>query len=425
MNAQQAIEWIHNARYTGSKHGLDNMRALLAALGNPQDALKCVHVAGTNGKGSICCMVERGLRNCGLRTGLYTSPFLSKYNERISLCGEPISDVQLAHVAGIIRDEVERLGLEPTSFELGTAIAFCFFAMQKVDAAVIEVGLGGRLDPTNVIRPVVCAVSSISLDHTKLLGDTVEQIAYEKAGIIKPGVPVVLHPQQERVRKVFADVCEQRGGDLYDLSASEMDIVDQDAHGTWFAAQLPVWGRVEAQIKLPGVHQVGNAMVALTLLGLLQPLFELDKECALQGVSSARWPGRLEWIGERALLDGAHNEGGAKALVNFVRQHLQGRPVVLLTAMMSDKAVDKVSGQFAKIADRAVVTRVDEPRAVDAQALAQRYKDLGVEAVVNQNVLSALRQATDLCGEEGVLLVSGSLYLVGAVRPLLMGEDWL
>ena len=206
MTEQEAIEKIHSVYPTGCKNGLENMRALMAKLGNPQDALTMVHVAGPNGKGSCCAMIERVLRAAGYRTGLYTSPYIEVYNERIRLNGEPIAGDKLAALVESVWpavEECEKEGVHVTEFELGTALAFCCFAREKVDVAVIEVGLGGRLDPTNIIRPAVSVITEVGMDHMQILGDTLEQIALEKAGIMKPGVPVVLGRQEKAARGVL------------------------------------------------------------------------------------------------------------------------------------------------------------------------------------------------------------------------------
>lgn len=424
MNAQQAIEWIHGARYQGEKVGLRNTRALLEALGSPDRQLRMIHVAGTNGKGSVCAMTERALRACGLKTGLYTSPFLSRYNERIRLNGAPIEDEKLAQTANRVYDAARMLetayDIHPTSFELGTALALEFFRQEKVDAAIIETGLGGRLDPTNVIAPRVCGIATIALDHMEVLGGTLEAIAREKAGIIKPGVPVALYPQKDSVRSIFQQTAREKGAVLLDLADAQVDMLQEDARGSRFRVSMPGYAPREVSIALPGRHQVGNAVLALAMLRLLGREMTLDEEKLIQGMAQARWPGRLEWLGN-VLLDGGHNEEGARALCTYAERHLKGRKIVLLTAMMKDKAVHEALGWLAQISKEAVTTTLDMPRAMPAEDLAAIYRENGVQAAAVKEAKAALEEARRLAGADGVVLVSGSLYLVGLLRPLLPG----
>lgn len=424
MNAQQAIEWIHGARYKGEKVGLRNTRALLEALGNPDRGLNMVHVAGTNGKGSVCALTERALRACGLKTGLYTSPFLSRYNERFRLNGAPIEDERLAQVADKVYDAARMLeaayGIHPTSFELGTALAMEFFKQEKVDVAVIETGLGGRLDPTNVIAPKVCGIATIAMDHMKVLGDSLEAIAGEKAGIIKRGVPVALYPQPDSVRAVFERAAQAADAPLLDLSGAKVEILREDALGSRFRVEMPGYVPREVSISLPGRHQMNNAVLALAMLRLLGKEMALDEERLIQGLALARWPGRLEWLGN-VLLDGGHNEEGAHALYAYASEHLKGKKMVLLTAMMKDKAVREALSWLSRISTQAVTTTLDMPRAMEAGALAEIYRENGVEALAVEDAHQALLQAQKLAGPDGVVLVSGSLYLVGLLRPDLPG----
>ena len=370
-NAAQAIAWIDGLRYASEKNGLDNMRALAAALGNPQEKLRCVHVAGTNGKGSTCALLERMLRECGLKTGLYTSPYLMRYSERMRVNGVPIDDDTFTRLTERVREAAEALAeqdIRPTWFELGTALAFLWFAEENVDAAVIEVGLGGRLDATNIISPEICLIGPIGLEHTKQLGDTLELIAAEKAGIIKPGVPVAVQRQQtESVRSVFRDIARERGADLFDLTDHPPKDVACHARGAFFA-----WNGHHARIALAGRHQVDNACLALAGLDLLREKgWALDEESALRGLERAVWPARLEWIDDHTLIDGAHNAHGARALAQYVREFLPDRRVVCVLGMMKDKDTDECARIFAGIAHAAVATQIAYQRALPCGELAQ------------------------------------------------------
>ena len=421
-NAAQAIAWIDGLRYASEKNGLDNMRLLMKALGDPQEKLRCIHVAGTNGKGSTCALLERMLRACGLKTGLYTSPYLMRYSERMRVNGEPVGEDAFVALAERVREQAEALaeaGVRPTWFELGTAMAFLWFAEQKVDAAVIEVGLGGRLDATNIITPEVCLIGPIGLEHTKQLGDTLEQIAFEKAGIIKSGVPVVVQRQQgPSVQAVFHRIAEERGAPLFDLADHPPHEVRCDAFGASFR-----YGTHGARISLAGRHQVDNACLALAGLDLLrQTGWQLDEAAAMDGLSRTVWPARLEWINQRTLLDGAHNAHGARALAQYVREFLRGRRIVCVVGMMKDKDTGECAAVFAEIADAAVATQIDYPRALPCEQLALQLAGHGLPAEAVPDEAQAVARARELAGENGIVLICGSLYLAGDLRLLLKDD---
>ena len=422
-NAAQAIDWINGLRYAGEKNGLNNMRALLSRVGNPERQLKMVHVAGTNGMGSTCAMLEKMLRECGLKTGLYTSPYLMRFQERMRVNGVPIDDESLVRIASRVREATEQLlteGVKPTTFELGTAITLLYFAEQRVDIAVIEVGLGGRLDPTNVILPEVCLIAPIGMDHTKVLGDSLPQIAGEKAGIIKEGVPVAVSPQQnEEVMRVFRDAAEKMHAPIMEVRSSEIEVLLADARGAEFSFR----GR-KARIRLAGRHQVENACLALSGAELLKTRgFDLPWEKCLAGLEKAVWPGRLEWIDDHTLIDGAHNPHGARALSAYVREYLAGRKIVPVIGMMGDKDVESCVALYAELAEKIVATQVDYPRAMPAGDLKNLLRTHGVDAEAEATIPAALNRAREIAGEDGVVLICGSLYVAGEARMLLHGDD--
>lgn len=403
---QAALAFIHGAYGKGRKNGLENMRALLARLENPQNDFPAIHVAGTNGKGSVCAFLYAALHCAGLRVGLYTSPFLQRYNERMRVDGLPIPDADLAAITGDVAREVEHLHREdvlPTEFEIGTAVAFLYFARAKVDIAVIEVGLGGRLDPTNVIRPRACAIAAIGLDHTKVLGDTLPQIARQKAGIAKRGVPLVLSAQaDDAVRRAVMDACAAAGAPF--LLAKE---------GTPYP------------LGMAGAHQQQNAAVALEALYMLKAQgFVIPEAAMAQGFARARWPGRLEWVMEAPplLLDGAHNPQGARALAAYVRT-LPKRRTVLLCGILQGKDWRGIVGALSGIADAAVALSPESHRALPAGTLRDGFARENVPAEEAESLEAGLEKARALAGPGGRVVAAGSLYLVGALRTLALGQD--
>jgi dihydrofolate synthase/folylpolyglutamate synthase len=410
-NAKGAIDWIHGARYKGQKNGLENTRALLAALGNPENRFRCAHIAGTNGKGSTAAFTERALRKTGLRTGMYTSPYLIHYNERVQVMGAPIPDDALIDIVNLLVEKTEKLvrgGIMPTTFELGTALAFEYFARMGVEVAVVEVGLGGRFDSTNVISPDVSMIAAIGLDHMKMLGGTVEEIAFEKAGIIKPGVPAVVQEQPENILDVFRGAARERGSRL--TVARMPKILEETAHGARFLLD-----GIEYQTTMNGRHQLLNA--SLAICGLKE--MGADPEAIRRGIALAKWPCRLEWIGG-ALIDGAHNPQGARALRDYLERFFPGEKVVLVTGMMHDKQMEECAEILAPACARVIATKVDEPRAAEPEFLAELYRAQNVGAVCADGVENAVRAAMAL---PGIKVFAGSLYIAGAVRKTLAGDD--
>lgn len=425
--AEEVIAYIHDAQMYSKKVNLSNMRKLLALVGDPHQRLRFVHVAGTNGKGSTCAMVEAVLRAAGLRTGLYTSPYLEVYNERIRIAGESISDELLVACFEPVREAVERLRAEEdircTTFEIGTALALVAFERTGVELAVVEVGMGGVDDPTNVITPLVCAITAIGLDHTEILGDSLEQITAKKAGIAKAGVPLVLHAAPPNVQRIVRVACEQAGAPLIALSGEEVRLLKDTGAEQRVDFALDAWRFPNLRLSLPGAYQRGNAAVALTVLCQLREAgILIPADAIYQGMAQVRWPGRLEWFpgAPQYLLDGAHNAQGMRALRTYVEEHLSGRQLILLTAVLEDKAQEETLDVLSRLAEEAVCTQIPgQPRAWPAGALAAALAQRGCQVQVVEDLTSAIRAAGLLAGTEGVVLCTGSLYLVGAVRGML------
>lgn len=422
MTEQEAIAKIHSVYPSGKKEGLTNMRALLSRLNNPQERLKMVHVAGTNGKGSCCAMLERTLREAGYKTGLYSSPYIERYNERIRIGFVPIEGEKLASLVERIWPHVEdcqKEGCQITEFELGTALAFMAFAEEKVDIAIIEVGLGGRLDPTNIITPQVCVITEVGMDHMHFLGSTIGEIALEKAGIMKRGVPVALGPQQREALGVLMAAAKGRGCEVIDPDAT--NVVESDRSVTF---DVRVGGETikGLTVSLPGRHQSENACAALgALYALRKRGFDIPLEAIRRAMADVKWPGRLERFG-RVLLDGAHNDPGVRALCLYADRWLDKEKTVLLSGMMADKETEKMAQRLSSRVRCCVTTTPSVPRAMPAKELAQAFARQGLKAYAEDEPSVALRRARELAGPEGVVLCAGSLYLIGEIRSLLRKE---
>lgn len=420
LNAQQVIDAIHGSYQTGSKNGHRNVLALLAHMGV---AMKTpyIHVAGTNGKGSTCAMLASVLKAAGYRVGLYTSPFLQHYQERIRLNGVPLTDDLMVKYGNPLVEAARALEAQGdfvTPFEMGTALAFAAFDGEDCDIAIVEVGMGGRLDPTNIIKPVACAITAIGLDHMGFLGNTLEEIAGEKAGIIKVNTPVVCYPAQESVRRVFAEAAQAKNAPLTQLDESMMRHTRGDMYGSTVSYQLgEKWD--ELRINLPGQYQQRNAMTVLALVEALRRQgCAISTEAVRKGLAETIWPARLEWCG-KVLIDGAHNPQGVDALVQYVDAYLADKKRVLLSGVLADKLQQEMLGQMVHIARDIVTVTPDTPRAMPAAEYAAHLNAQGGNATAAESLSDGLALALNMAGEDGVVIAAGSLYFAGALRTEL------
>ena len=425
MDGRAAIEWIHSTCKLGSKLGLENVTELSRRMGDAHRRFRSVHVAGTNGKGSVCAMLYTILRAAGYRTGLFTSPYLVDFRERIQADGALIPYGDLARIAGRVRDAVDDMLADgwnhPTEYEIVTVIGFTYFAEQGLDAAVIEVGLGGRLDMTNIIRPDLCVITPVSLDHTRILGDTLDKIAYEKAGIIKTGVPVVSSAQEPEAARVLRETAGEHNAPITVADKQDVRVTSAGLEGQ--SVDFHINGQWETGYALPlvGAHQAENALTARLAVEEMRRLtYTIPDDALRQGLGRARWPGRVEVAGKDPLviLDGTHNPAGAAALRDAVSTFLAGKKTVLMMGMMEDKDVSGVAAILAPLAKCAVAVRVDNPRAMDTKSLAAIVgKHIPVQSA--DDPATALALAKKLAGQDGAVLVAGSLYLIGAVKEVL------
>lgn len=434
----------------GEKPGLERIQFLLNALGNPEHAFPAVHVAGTNGKGSTSAMITAILRAAGLRVGLFTSPHLVRYNERIVVDGQPISDEALhtimLELEGLVKEAADTPDVgQPTEFEVATAAALVHFAREKVDVAVVEVGLGGRFDSTNVVQPIVSVITPIGLDHTNRLGTTLAEIASDKAGIMRPDVPVVSAPQAQEAADVLADAATTRGAPLFAAGDDfEGCLASLSAEGTTFDVRWKdVWLR-NLRVPLLGAHQAVNGSVAVAACLALREAVSGDDPAAERpdvtvtlsdgaariseqtirnGLGNVVWPGRMEIVSTEPtiILDGAHNVEAATVLASTLRAVFPGRRPVFVMAVSGDKPIDSILQTLLPLGQAVVFTAPRSSRTppVDPSELARRAEELIETIQVEPKAERALVQAKEL-GD--LICVCGSLYLVGEVRGFLAGE---
>ena len=409
------------------KFGLENIGTLVAAIGDPHRAAPCVHVAGTNGKGSTAAMLESLLRTAGLATGLYTSPHLEMVNERIRIRGESISDEDFAAAWSRVRASIEalmasgKLAAHPTFFECMTAMAFESFARLGVDFAVYEVGMGGRLDATNVVQPEVAVITTIDFDHENYLGHSIEEIAAEKAGIIKPGAWVVSAVERPEARAVIARRAKEVDARLVEAD-SAWNIEETKVNGGFYrAVATPTRSRKKLTLEpgLAGRFQLRNALAAATVARLLAERgFPVNDGAIESGIRAARWPGRLERLCERptVYLDGAHNPAAARELLRFWDENLTDRKILLVYGAMRDKAVDEIAGLLFPRAESVIFTEPRQPRAVSAPHLAEMTGHHARQSSVVRDPAEALERAISMASPEDAVFATGSLFLVGDLR---------
>ena len=427
MTYKEALEYIHSVTWLGSRPGLSRIAELCEKMNNPQDSLRFVHVAGTNGKGSFSCMLSEVLREAGYRVGLFTSPFIKEFNERIRINGENIADEDLADVTEYVRGFADTMEDLPTEFELITAIALEYFRRQNCDIVVLEVGMGGRLDSTNVINtPILSVITEISLDHTGMLGDTVEAIAAEKAGIIKTGVPVMFSGTDTRARAVIANTA-QRMGCAITYPAYDTLLVEQSSiEGSTFTYK----GKSGYTISLAGLYQPRNAAAVICAVeALRRGGYAISDEALRTGLACARWSARFELLRRNPVIiyDGGHNPGGVSVSFGSVARYFPNTKCTVLTGIMADKDYAETVEISAPYIARAFTVTPNVPRALNGEAYADTYRAHGVEATSCESIESGVAAATDDARREGrPLIIFGSLYMyadiVSAVDKVLPRE---
>ena len=416
MGIKETLEYIHSVKWQGSKPGLERTRELLAALGNPEKSLRFVHIAGTNGKGSTAACIASVLQNAGYRTGLYTSPYILRFNERMQVDGEHISDEELERLTDEIRPFADAMKDPPTEFELITALAMKHFLYKKCDIIVLEVGMGGKLDSTNVIgTPEVAVITAIGYDHVKELGPTLRDIAGEKAGIIKNGGDVVIYGGEPDVDDVFSSVSARHGANLYRADFKRISSEEFSLAGV--KMNIEPYG--EIILPLAGAYQPKNALVAVTAIEVLKKKgYHISDGNLVTGLATVRWPGRFEVLGHDPvfILDGAHNPQGIEATADSLLRHFPERKIVFVVGVMADKEVGLMMSYIAPLAGAFFTVRPDNPRAMEPKTLAEILMPYGAPVTAMDTITDGVAEALRMAGKDGIVCALGSLYFSGEIR---------
>ncbi len=419
MTYNEALEYIHSVEWLGSRPGLSRTEELLALLGNPEKDVKFIHVAGTNGKGSTCSMLNSILRCAGYKVGLYTSPYIVRFNERMCINGEPISDTELAELVEIIKPFAEGMEDKPTEFEIITALAFLYFKRNNCDVVVLEVGMGGRLDSTNVIEsPVVSVITGVAIDHTSVLGNTVEKIAFEKAGIIKSGRSVVYGGRDDDAFKVISARASECASDIVRAKLDTVKIHSMDVSGTFFD-----YGDYrDLKLALCGEYQLDNAATVLeTVDELNKSGFIIDLNAVKDGLAGARWRARFELLNNEppVIFDGSHNIQGVTAAAESIKRFFvkdDNSKVVLLMGVLEDKDYRDMVALLAPLAEKVFTVTPPSPRALDSLNLAKVFEGFGVKAEGYSEIENGVSAAYEFAKKEKrPLIMLGSLYMYGEV----------
>lgn len=421
MNYDESLSFIHSRLKFGSRPGMERISALCEAFGNPQNDLKYVHVAGTNGKGSVCCMLASVLTQAGYRTGLFTSPYVVDFRERIQVNGRMIGKDELASIISEIKPVTERLsatGIEPTEFEIITLAAFLYFKKQGCDIVVLETGLGGKLDSTNIISSSeVSVITSISMDHTEILGDTLMKIAEQKCGIFKRGGTVVSYPQKDfTVERYIKEKAKEAGCSYVQHELSRIRLVQQELDGS-----TVIYAGCTFKIPLAGKHQIYNfATAAAALIVLKNKGYEISRQNMIDGISAVSVPARTEIVSRSPLviIDGGHNAEGMEALCDTVRKFLSDRKLIAVFGMMRDKDYQRCIGEFAPLCSRMYATTPSNPRSLSSKELAGYLKQYCKKVKAVDDPGKAYAAALKKCDKDSAVIVCGSLYLAADVKKI-------
>ncbi len=421
MNYEEALEYIHSVSNSFCKPGLTRIRELLAMLKNPEKSLKFIHVGGTNGKGSFCSMLGSVLSCEGYRTGLFTSPHLSKFNERIKICGRDISDGELINIAQRLKPITDSMQDKPTEFELATAMAMLYFKEQACDAVILEVGMGGRLDATNAIDcPLLSVITEISLDHTEYLGHTIPEIAAEKAGIIKKGSPVLYAGGKKETLEVIKKHAELMGSEFYNVNYSLLNVQKADLSGCTFDYKF----NTDIHIPLLGLYQPKNAAAVIEAAYILNGAgFKISERSLIGGLKSAVWQARFELLCEEptVIFDGAHNPDGIERAIESIKYYFKGADVYIVSGVLCDKDYKFIAKKISEVAKKVFTFTVDYPaRALSSHAYAKEFLAVGTDAEAFTDAREALFAAFEAAKKEKkAILVLGSLYTYSDIKKAI------
>ena len=416
MTLNEALSYIHGLYRKGSVPGLHRMREMMEKMGNPQKKLKFIHIAGTNGKGSTAAMTASILTKAGYKTGLFTSPFIYRFHERMQICGEQISDEDVVAMVEYTKGFAETMEDITTEFEFVTCMAMEYFARQQCDIVVLEVGMGGLIDATNIIdAPEVAVITNIGLDHTDFLGDTLEKIAANKAGVFKEGGHAVVYRGTPGVEAVYEEICAKKN---ISLRKADFDSIQLTAHG--LEGQVFSCGnRKDLVLPLLGDHQLHNASVVLSIADTLMDLgWKITEEHIRDGIRDVSWPGRFDIVAHNPLfiIDGGHNPQCIDALVKNIVDYLAGRRLIALVGVLADKDYGEMFRPVMEFVTEFVCVTPDNPRQLPAVELAEHLRRAGAQAVPCETVAQGVAKAKELAGSDGAVLCFGSLYTIGAIK---------
>ncbi len=421
---QQSLDYLYRLEKFGMIFGLTQVEKILNAIGNPHKEIQAIHIGGTNGKGSTAAMMSSILQKEGYRVGLYTSPHLIRFTERIKVNGKEIEKEEVAALVGWMRKEIEAAGITPpfTFFDFTTAMALHYFKQKLVDLAILEVGLGGRLDSTNVVDPLISIITNIAKDHEDYLGRSILKIAREKAGIIKKGRPLITAATQPQVLRLFSKVCQEKGSPYYRVGKDFLYVRAEDRDFDYEGLNRKLWG---IHLNLKGFHQVINATTALGAMEVLEDLgYCVSTEAMVEGVREVDWPGRLEMVSSSpgVILDGAHNPAGAFVLKESLEKEFQYQHLILLIGIMKDKDIRSMLHLLAPLADHIILTKPHTDRATPPVLLKKALGQNGKKAEIAEDLKEAIERGLSLTQKEDLLCITGSLYTVGEARAYFQSK---
>jgi dihydrofolate synthase/folylpolyglutamate synthase len=415
---QQSLDYLYSLEKFGMIFGLTQVERILKAIGDPHQEVQAIHIGGTNGKGSTAAMMASILEREGYRVGLYTSPHLIRFTERIKVNGKEIGKEEVAALSGWMREKIEEANIDPpfTFFDFTTAMALYYFKQKMVDLAVLEVGLGGRLDSTNVVDPLLSVITNISKDHEAYLGKSLLKIAQEKAGIIKPGRPLITAATQPHVLRLFSKICREKGSPYFRVGKEFRYVTAEDGDFHYEGLHRKLWG---LHLNLKGFHQIINATTALGTLEVLEDLgYPVSIDAMVAGLREVDWPGRLEMVSSspKVILDGAHNPAGALVLHEVLKKEFQYQRLILLIGVMKDKDIKSILHLLVPLADHIILTRPNTDRAAPPALLKKVLGKNGKKTEIIEDLKEAIERGLSITGPDDLLCITGSLYTVGEAR---------